>query len=77
MLSVAAFRKIALSYTAYPYLCFVSFLYLDLYILGDVALISWVSFVQAGRLCVLVRVWAKGEVGAPLDRFKPSGGVFY
>ena len=26
-----------------PYLCFISLLYLDLYVLGDDALISWVS----------------------------------
>ena len=30
-----------------PYLCFVSLLYLDLYVLGDDALISYGSFMQA------------------------------
>ena len=36
-----------------PYLCFNSFLYLDLYVLGDDALISKGSFMQANYLCVL------------------------
>ena len=47
-----------------PYPCFVSLLYLDLYVLGDGALISWGSFMQTKCLCVLVRVWVKGGVGA-------------
>ena len=47
-----------------PYPCFVSLLYLDLYVLGDDALISWGSFMQTGCLCVLVRVWVGGGVGA-------------
>ena len=47
-----------------PCPCFVSLLYLDLYVLGGDALISWGSFVRAGCLCVLVRVWVGGEVGA-------------
>ena len=32
---------------------------------------------RARRLCVLFRVWAGGEVGAPLGRFGPSSGMFY
>ena len=36
-----------------PYLCFNSFLYIDLYVLGDDAVISKVSFMQANYLCVL------------------------
>ena len=59
-----------------PYLCFISFLYLDSNVLGDDALISWASFLQARRLCVLVRIWAGSGVGAPLDRCRPSSGIF-
>ena len=36
-----------------PYLCFISFLYLDLYVLDDV-LISKVSFMQTKHLCVFI-----------------------
>ena len=39
-----------------PYLCFISLLYLDLYALGDDALISKGSFVQAIYLCVLIHI---------------------
>ena len=39
-----------------PYLCFVSFLYLDLYALGDDALISYGSFMQTKYLCVLIHI---------------------
>ena len=60
-----------------PYLCFISFLFLDLYVLGDDALISWGSFMQTKYLCVLIHIWTKGEVGAPLNRFKPSSKIFY
>ena len=35
-----------------PYLCFISLLYLDLYVLGDDALISKGSFMQTKYLCV-------------------------
>ena len=37
-----------------PYLCFISFLYLDVYVLGDDALISYGSFMQIKHLCVLI-----------------------
>ena len=47
---------------------FISFLYLDSYVLGDDALISQGSFMQTKYLCVLIN----GEVGAPLKRFTPS-----
>ena len=47
-----------------PCLCFVSLLYLDLCVLGDDALVGWGSFVRAGCLCVLVRVWVGGGIGA-------------
>ena len=39
-----------------PYLCFISLLYLDLYILGDGALISKESFMQTKYLCVLIHI---------------------
>ena len=44
--------------------CFISLLYLDLYVLGDDALISYGSFMQTKYLCVLINIWIKGEVGA-------------
>ena len=47
-----------------PYLCFISLLYLDLCVLGDDELVGWGSFLQTRYLCVLVRVWVKGGVGA-------------
>ena len=46
-----------------PYLCFISFSYLD-------------SFMQTKHLCVLIHIWTKGEVGAPLNRLKPSSKIF-
>ena len=39
-----------------PYLCFISLSYLDLYVLGDDALISRGSFMQTKYLCVLVHI---------------------
>ena len=39
-----------------PCLCFVSFLYLDLCVLGDGALISWGSFMQTKHLCALIHI---------------------
>ena len=39
-----------------PYHCFISFLYLDLYVLGDDALISEGSFMQTKHLCVLIHI---------------------
>ena len=47
-----------------PYPCFISLLYLDLYVLGDGALISYGSFMQTKYLCVLIHIRIKGEVGA-------------
>ena len=47
-----------------PYPCFISLLYLDLYVLGDDALIGWGSFMQTKYLCVLIHVWVGGGVGA-------------
>ena len=39
-----------------PYLCFISLLYLDLYVLGDDALMGWGSFMQTKYLCVLIHI---------------------
>ena len=60
-----------------PYLCFNSFLHLDLYVLGDDALISQGSFMRTKHLCVLIHIWTKDEVGTPLNRFKSSSKIFY
>ena len=43
-------------YLLTPYLCFISMLYLDLYVLGDDALISLRSFMQTKYLCVLIHI---------------------
>ena len=32
---------------------------------------------QTKHLCVLIHIWTKGEVGAPLNWFKPSSKIFY
>ena len=32
---------------------------------------------QTKYLCVLIHIWINGEVGAPLNRFKPSSKIFY
>ena len=34
------------------------------------------SFMQTKHLCVLIHIWTKGEVGAPLNWFKPSSKIF-
>ena len=39
-----------------PYLCFISFLNLDLYVRGDDALINCGSFMQTKHLCVLIYI---------------------
>ena len=39
-----------------PYLCFISFLYLDLYVLGDDALINYGSFMLTKHLCDLIHI---------------------
>ena len=36
--------------------CFISFLYLDLYVLGDDALISKASVMQTKHLCVFIHI---------------------
>ena len=40
----------------YPYLCFISFLYLDLYVLRDDTLIDKESFMQTKHLSVLIHI---------------------
>ena len=39
-----------------PYPCFISLLYLDLYVLGDDALICKGSIMQTKYLCVLIHI---------------------
>ena len=39
-----------------PYLCFISLFYLDLYVLGDDALISKGSCMQTKYICVLIHI---------------------
>ena len=39
-----------------PYLCFIPFLYLDSYVLGDDALISYESFMQTKYLGVFIHI---------------------
>ena len=39
-----------------PYLCVISLLYLDLYVLGDDALISYGPFMQTKYPCVLFHI---------------------
>ena len=31
---------------------------------------------ETKHLCVLIHIWTKGEVGVPLNRFKPSSKIF-
>ena len=59
-----------------PYPCFISLLYLDLYVLEDDALISKGSFMQTKYLCVLIHIGLRVRL-APLNRFKPSSKIFY
>ena len=46
-----------------PYLCFISFLYLDLYERGDDTSIYEVSFIPTKHICILIHIRTKGEVG--------------
>ena len=39
-----------------PYPCFISLLYLDLYVLGDDALIDFGSYMQTKYLCFLIHI---------------------
>ena len=60
-----------------PYLCFISLLYLDKYVLGDDALRSKGYFMQTKHLCVLIHIWTKDEAGAPLNQLKHYSKIFY
>ena len=46
-----------------PYLCFISFLYLDLYLLGYDPSISQGYFMRTKHLFFLIHIRTKGEVG--------------
>ena len=46
-----------------PYLCFITFLYLDLYVLGDDTSISKGSFMRTKHLFVLIHIRNKSEIG--------------
>ena len=61
-----------------PYLCFISFSYPDIYVLGDGALISWGSYMQTKHqhLCVLIHIRINGRFGAPWNGCKPSSKIF-
>ena len=50
-------------YAVSPYLCFIFFLYLDLYFQMDDASMGWGSLVQTKHLFVLIHYRIKGEVG--------------
>ena len=45
-----------------PYLCFITFLYFDLYALGLDASLSYGSFVQTKHVYALIHIRIKGEV---------------
>ena len=47
-----------------PNLCFISFLYLNLYVLGDNAWMRYGSFMQTKHLCFLNHIRTLGEAGA-------------
>ena len=59
-----------IEYLSLPYLllisliCFIYFLYLDLYVLGDNSWICLGSFMQTKHLCVLIHIYIKDEVSA-------------
>ena len=57
------------------YICFISFLCLDWYVLEDDASMRYGSFVQAKHLCVLIHIKVKGQLGID-NMFKPSSNIF-
>ena len=59
------------------YLCFISFSYLDLYLIGDDTLISWGPLMQTRRLFVLKQIRNKGEVGYHITSVGPPAEMFY
>ena len=60
-----------------PFLCFVSLLCLNLYVLGNGVLMSCGSFMRARCLCVLIYIWIGGEVGMLWGLLGPSSKLFY
>ena len=46
-----------------PYLCLISFLYLDLYLQGNDTSVGQGSFMRAKHLFILILIRNKGEVG--------------
>ena len=50
------FSGILFFYLLSPYLSFISFLYLDLCVLGDTSWISMGSFMQTKHLCVFIHI---------------------
>ena len=57
-----------------PYLCFISYVYLDLYVLGDDALISQGSFMQTKPLTCSSRLWCLMVI-LSLSSLYPGSGV--
>ena len=53
---VVFYSSIQLYILLSPYLCFISFLYLDLYLIGDDTSISWGSFMRTKHLFVLIHI---------------------
>ena len=39
--------------------------------------VLFVCVMQTKHQCVLIHIWTKGEVGALLNRFKPSSKIFF
>ena len=60
-----------------PCLCFISFIYLDLYVLGDGALVGWVVFHASHTSECLGPHLAWGWDWRAVDRFGSSSGVFF
>ena len=60
-----------------PYLCFISF-FISWFICSRRWRIDKLGVFHANlHLCVLIHIWTKGEVGALLNRLKPSSKIFY
>ena len=60
-----------------PYLCFISFL-ISWFICSTRWCIDKLRvLMQTKHLYVMIHIWTKGEVGAPLNWFKPSSKIFY
>ena len=61
-LTVDFLSGIQLNVLLRPYLCCISFLYLDLFVLGDDSMISQGSFMQTKHLSDLIHIRIKGDV---------------